>query len=254
MKIVNKSLLYSMPVLVLVVLIGSYLYKRSVIEGNEDMAIETVDFSQYAAGPERKQAFVEYFKPLIEKENQAVLALREKIIQAQKKATKPRWLIATLADYRLTSFDETNTQHWKELLARVDKVPMSLALAQAANESGWGTSRFAREGNNFYGQWCFSQGCGIVPASRNAGANHEVAAFDSPRQSVSRYILNINSHPAYADLRAIRLGLRQQQQSISGVDLAAGLLAYSERKEAYIKELRDMIRHNRWARLDRPLE
>ena len=250
MKSVNKPLLYCMPIFILMVLMGGYLYKKPVVENTEDR--EVVDFSQYAAGTERKKVFIEYFKPLIEEENKTVFALREKIIQAQKKQHKPSWLVAALTDYRLVSFDETNAQHWEDLLARVDIVPVSLALAQAANESGWGTSRFAREGNNFYGQWCFTQGCGIVPTSRNAGANHEVAAFDSPQQSVSRYILNINSHPTYAELRAIRLSLRQQQQPITGGALAAGLLGYSERKEAYIEELRDMIRHNHWARLDLP--
>lgn len=249
MSKVNKPLIYTVIAIVLL-LAGSYFYQQATDETQETQeTAEKVDFSQYAAGVERKQVFVDYFKPLIEAENIRTLALREKIIQAQDKATKPRWLNKVVNDYRIVPFDEKDPAQWRELLTRVDAVPVSLALAQAANESGWGTSRFARQGNNFYGQWCYTKGCGIVPSSRGAGENHEVAAFDSPRQSVAAYILNINSHPAYTELRAIRAKLREQQP-VTGAALAVGLLNYSERREEYVEELRAMIRHNNWARLD----
>ncbi|MFM9673737.1 glucosaminidase domain-containing protein, partial [Streptomyces galilaeus] len=81
-------------------------------------------------------------------------------------------------------------------LRRVDIIPKELALMQAANESAWGTSRFARIGLNFFGQWCYSQGCGMIPNRRNSGAAHEVAAFKSVRDAVSSYFKNINTHAA----------------------------------------------------------
>lgn len=210
----------------------------------------SVDFSGYAAGPERKQAFVEYFQPLIEQENRQISAQRSKLLSVRQSGSDSRWLYALAEQYRLKNFNPKDNGQWRELLSRVDTVPVSLALAQAANESGWGTSRFSREGNNFFGQWCFEKGCGLVPKSRNAGASHEVAAFRSPRESVARYLLNLNSHNTYAPLREVRARLRSEQQPVSGAALAEGLSGYSERGAAYIDELQAMIRHNNWARLD----
>jgi Bax protein len=123
-------------------------------------------------------------------------------------------------------------------------IPPSLVLAQAANESAWGTSRFARRGNNLFGQWCFSQGCGLVPRGRVEGASHEVASFSSPYRSVRSYIQNLNRHPTYQLLRDIRLKARNRDDIASGPSLAAGLLGYSERGEDYVEEIRNMIRHN----------
>lgn len=116
---------------------------------------------------------------------------------------------------------------------------------QAANESAWGTSRFARIGLNFFGQWCYTKGCGMVPKRRNTGAAHEVAAFKSVRAAINSYFKNINTHPAYKDLRAIRENLRLEQKPILATELTHGLMSYSERGEAYIEELNTMISQNR---------
>jgi len=99
----------------------------------------------------------------------------------------------------------------------VDTIPPSLALAQAANESAWGTSRFARQAHNYYGQWCFEKGCGIVPDRRDANKSHEVAAFDSPRESVARYLHNLNSNSAYKSLRDIRSRLKAANKPVTGI-------------------------------------
>ena len=116
---------------------------------------------------------------------------------------------------------------------------------QAANESAWGTSRFARIGLNFFGQWCYKKGCGMVPRRRNSEAEHEVAAFKSVRAAVSSYFKNINTHNAYKELRTIREDLRAQQKPILATKLTYGLMSYSERGEAYIEELNTMINQNR---------
>ena len=127
------------------------------------------------------------------------------------------------------------------LLRRVDVVPVSLALAQAAKESGWGTSRFVREGNNLFGEWCFEEGCGIVPKARAPGRRHEVRSFESPQASVESYLRNINTHPGYRSLRGARKAQRETRKDLSGVALARELSQYSERREDYVTEVRNLI-------------
>jgi len=130
------------------------------------------------------------------------------------------------------------------LLNKVDILPPSLALAQAAEESGWGTSRFAKEGNAFFGQWDFS-GNGMKPKQqRKALGNYGVARFDSPLASVEGYMLNINTNKAYNKLRTVRAQLRAKNKKITGLALVGTLDKYSERGQAYIDGLREMIRYN----------
>jgi Bax protein len=125
-----------------------------------------------------------------------------------------------------------------------------MALAQAANESAWGTSRFAKQGNNLFGQWCFTAGCGLIPQHRSEGKSHEVAKFSSPQASVTSYIHNLNSHSAYQEFRQIRASQRQQFNRLSGQQCVEGLLKYSSRGEEYIQELQAMIRVNKLHRYD----
>jgi len=142
-------------------------------------------------------------------------------------------------------------EHVEKLLLRVDVVPASLVIAQAAKESGWGSSRFAREGNNFFGIWCFNRGCGMTPANRDAGRHHEVAMFDTVKEGVRYYIRTINSHNAYDKLRQIRAVARNNNQPFGGEQLATGLLRYSERGVLYVNEIQSMIRYNRLHRFTR---
>jgi len=211
------------------------------------------DFGEFEAGDERKQAFFAYFLPLIDERNEELMALRENLLELNAKRNDDagqlsffeRRHIAKLANiYEIEDFSLDDPAGWDTLLRRVDVLPPSLALAQAANESAWGTSRFAREGNNFYGQWCYVKGCGIVPALREEEAIHEVAGFDSARESVKGYMRNLNYHPAYAKLRSIRERLRDTDEPITGLKISEGLESYSERGEAYIEELNLMIQFN----------
>ena len=141
--------------------------------------------------------------------------------------------------------DTTDQTLLAETLLRVNVVPRSLALIQAAKESGWGTSKFARLANNLFGQQCFVKGCGIVPTARAAGRKHEVERFVTVQDAVAGYAYNLNSHPRYAELRRIREKLARTDQPITGVALADGLLAYSERGAAYVAEIQSMIRQNK---------
>ena len=205
---------------------------------------------------EKKANFWALMEPLIEQTNSEVLAEREtvKTLQLDASALNASQQ-ATLAKlnkkYRVSS-DLSAAEQIQQLLIKVDTVPASLVLAQAANESAWGQSRFATEGNNYFGQWCFSKGCGLVPKSRNAGASHEVAKFDSPLDSVRSYIRNLNSHPTYEKLRQLRSASLQKGELPSGELLAEGLIGYSERGEEYIKEIQSMIRFNKLSRFDQP--
>ena len=109
------------------------------------------------------------------------------------------------------------------MLKRVDITPLLLVLAQSANESNWGQSRFARQGNNMFGQWCFRKGCGLVPNRRESGKQHEVAAFETVNASVRSYLNNINSSRAYGRLRDLRQRARRRGERPTAEDLAAGL-------------------------------
>ncbi|MBE0575012.1 MAG: glucosaminidase domain-containing protein [Desulfuromonadales bacterium] len=131
------------------------------------------------------------------------------------------------------------------LLRRVDTLPPALVLAQAANESAWGTSKFAQRGNNFFGEWTFRPGTGIVPEDRPPGEIYEVRKFSSIYESIRSYMNNLNSNGAYRKLRDIRERLRQAEQPVTGIALTTGLLKYSQRGEDYIVEIQAMIRQNR---------
>lgn len=217
-------------------------------------ASKAPDFSEYAAGDARKAAFFGYMVPLVEQENGAILSSRERLLAIQEKGSpdwaERRWLLLLADRYEREDFDPTDASDRAQLIRRVDRVPASIALAQAANESAWGTSRFARLGNNYFGQWCFVAGCGLVPEARNAGASHEVAAFESVRESVRRYMNNINTHGAYADLRDRRASLRSAGKDISGLALTPALIRYSERGQEYVSELQAMIRGNELQQYD----
>lgn len=217
------------------------------------------DFALYEDTDARKEAFFGYFLPLVEMRNEEILKLRADLLHLRERAgdlsgRQQRRLVQLAADYEINEFDSNEAGDWDTLLRRVDVVPPSLALAQAANESGWGLSRFALEGNNYFGHWCYVEGCGLIPDSRPAGARHEVAAFDSPAQSVQRYIRNLNSHDAYRELRLKRSELRQNEELITGLELAEGLTQYSQRGQEYIRELQAMIRFNELDVLDEPNE
>lgn len=130
------------------------------------------------------------------------------------------------------------------LLRRVDVVPVALALAQAANESAWGASRFARLGNNLFGQWTYQEDKGIIPAARKEGHRHAVRKFSSVRRSVRAYLYNLNVGHAYESLREMRSRMRSNGEPLDPLALAVGLEGYSSRGEAYVAELRTIIRGN----------
>jgi Bax protein len=211
--------------------------------------VELPDMTQFAASAERKAAFFGFLEPIVISKNARILSdrasLREMAVAldaGRSLSSRQLDLLESLAEkYALDDGDADPAQQVRQLLLRADAVPLPLVMVQAAKESGWGTSRFAREANNLFGQWCFEPGCGIVPERRPAGARHEVRDFDSVEDAVTAYLHNINTGRAYQRLREIRAQLRRAGEKPSAIALADGLLFYSERREEYVNEVKRMI-------------
>ncbi|MEO2175456.1 MAG: glucosaminidase domain-containing protein [bacterium] len=244
------------PELITVTDVSAY-HPSSVALGKADQYTPP-DFSQIATS-RRKEAFYDYLLPMVHNANSEVIlerrwlmAMGEKLLRQQLlTAGQLQELIRFERRYKILAGDEEPAYRIGALLLRVDVVPASLIVAQAAKESGWGRSRFATEGNNFFGIWCFYRGCGLKPLKREEGRGHEVATFDTVEQGVRYYVRTINTHVAYDDLRDMRAVARKQQQSSLGEHLANGLIRYSERGMPYVREVQSMIRYNNLHRFTR---
>lgn len=220
--------------------------------GHEDMPV--IEADTVAA---RKDRFFDYLRPIVRHENRVIREQRLRLQRLRDTLAAGgalawldrRWLADMARAYRLAGGgedDETplDADLVAALLERVDVIPESLALVQSAKESSWGRSRFAREGNNLFGQWCHEPGCGLTPTARKAGRSHEVERFGSVRASVRSYFRNLNTHAQYRELRRLRAALRKRDEPLTGVALADGLTFYSERRQAYVDEVKAMIRNN----------
>lgn len=211
------------------------------------------DFSSIKDPKQRKKRFFSFLSPIITAENNRIAAQRDRLMELYeeqrsgfKLSKKDRYFLDKLCvEYRVSLSTVDAEYNWESLIKRVDIVPVDLALIQAAKESGWGTSRFARQGNNVYGQRCFTKGCGMVPNDRKAGEKHEVRRYDSVEDSVHSYVVNLNTNPAYREFRQLRFNQRQNGQIPVGHSLIPGLPKYSERRRAYLIELLAMIKANR---------
>ncbi len=200
----------------------------------------------------RKVLFFEYMLPMVQMENLRLADIRQRLVYIQEHIRLEReldtedqtWFETALVEFRMADRDISEPRFWTMLFLRADQLPDDLVLIQAANESAWGTSRFASEGNNLFGQWCFSPGCGMVPEGRLPGDTHEVAIFDSVPHSVAAYMRNLNSGHAYDKLREIRANLRAKGKPVTAASLATGLIRYSQRGEDYVSELLAMLRVN----------
>lgn len=211
------------------------------------------DFVSIEQTPERKKAFVDLLLPMIEQKNNFILKNRDLLSVMKEQLARGEPLTEEQLDHleqlreryhvRHETYPET-ARAIEILLLRADIIPSSMVLAQAAIESGWGTSRFAIEAHNLFGQWCYTPGCGLVPERRPPNATHEVRKFESVEASVDAYYRNINTHNAYREFRQLRAALRAQDGALTGTELIKGLGRYSGRGDIYIKELRTVIRVN----------
>lgn len=210
------------------------------------------DFASIADVRVKKQMFFDFIETYVngenlkvEKDRARLLALSDITTDGVRLSAGERDELVALADrYDLDILERRENEIVFELFKRVDTIPVSLALAQAANESAWGTSRFAVEANNIFGQWCYDQGCGIVPSQRDSNASHEVRSFDTIEAAISSYFLNLNTHSRYEQFRNMRFQMRNQRGEIDPLVLAYGLTGYSERGDSYVDEVQTIIQQN----------
>ena len=146
----------------------------------------------------KPSTFIQQMLPVVRAANQGVAKMRVKLVMLRHKSVlspaDKTWLAGMMVRVKLPVPKDVQVQDWSALLQRVDTVPAGLVLAQAAIESGWGHSRFAREGNNYFGRWCYTKGCGMVPKKRPKGREYAVKVFPTIRASVNDYLWNINTH------------------------------------------------------------
>jgi uncharacterized FlgJ-related protein len=209
---------------------------------------------------QKKQLFFRYIAPIVLRINELILEDRgrakdliERLDHGQSVTAEDQtWLREVSVKYKVldSTNEQLNSEVLTELLMRVDVVPPSLALAQAASESGWGTSRFASAGNALFGQWTWGKGMKPTEQRTSEFGDQRVAAFDSTVLAAYSYAFNLNTGRAYRDFRLKRADLRRQKQRISGTVLAETLLHYSERGQAYVNDLEALIRQNRLDAVD----
>jgi Bax protein len=200
----------------------------------------------------RKAMFLRILLPLVLLENEELEEVRNRINTLLENIEQGKELsFDQLADlksiarkYNIKGNPVTNPEARKMLRTRVDVVPPSLALAQAANESGWGNSRFAMEASNLFGIWTFNKNKGVVPDKRDNGEKHLVRKFDSLRDSVRVYMHTLNTHQAYTELREIRSYIKESGMNLNGLVVAEGLKKYSGLGEEYVRLIQEIIAIN----------
>jgi Bax protein len=185
------------------------------------------------------------------KQRDQLLTLYHRFLNGKKLTDQQQRSLTRLAkQYKLSKANFSQPATWQLLLQRVDIIPVSLVVAQSINESAWGTSRFAHQGNNYFGQWCYSKGCGIVPKQRAKGAIFEVQRFPNRLASVRSYMLNLNTLHLYNGFRTRRHIIRLSGRPLTGLKLVDALSMYSIRREAYVQSITGLISHFHLANLD----
>ena len=199
------------------------------------------EIKQIESSKKRKNLFIQIILPLILEENNLILLDRKKlfsILNKNKNSKKEiNWLNRKFRQYGVLNKDIPT------LKVRMDIVPVSLAIAQAAKETGWGTSRFALEGNALFGQWTWS-GDGIKPAGADSDTKHKVMKFRVLKASVRAYQRNLNTHSSYKNFRQLRAQLRDDNASLDSLLLADQLDNYAETGKEYTKILKQIINQN----------
>ena len=189
----------------------------------------------------RKDLFIQIILPLVIDENNSIKLDRIKLFSILNKSkntkTEQEWLNIKFKQYGVVNKDLST------LKIRMDEVPVSMAIAQAAKETGWGTSRFAQEGNALFGQWTWS-GEGIKPADAEDDSTHKVMRFKVLQASVKAYQRNLNTHSSYKDFRSARAELRDEGKELDSMILTEYLDKYAETGKEYVKILQQIIRQN----------
>ena len=199
------------------------------------------EMKMIASTQKRKTLFIQIILPLILEENNKIKLDRKKLFSILNKnknsKLEKRWINEKFKQYGVLNKDLST------LKVRMDYVPVSLAIAQAAKETGWGTSRFALEGNALFGQWTWS-GEGIKPAGADSDSKHKVMKFKILKSSVRAYQRNLNTHPSYKEFRMARAELRDNERSLDSLILVNYLDKYAETGKEYTKILKQIIKQN----------
>ena len=188
----------------------------------------------------KKETFLQILLPLVVAENERIKKDREylfKILKQNKSEKNTNWINKKYKEYKVSK------KNIEELIGKIDIIPTSIALAQAAKESGWGTSRFALEGNAIFGQWTWN-GVGMAPLDKDEDQNHKILKFPLLRASVKAYITNLNTHSGYKNFRKKRLEMRANNKNLSGLDLIHELDNYAQTGKEYTKVLEQIIKQN----------
>ena len=189
----------------------------------------------------RKEFFIQIVLPLILQENNNIRLDRKRLFSIINKSNnsdlEKKWLDKKYKQYGIPSKDLST------LKIRMDEIPVSLALAQAAKETGWGTSRFAQEGNALFGQWTWS-GEGLKPKEADESKGHKVMRFNVLQASVRAYQRNLNTHKTYKEFRIARAYLRDSGKSLDSIILSQYLDEYAETGQQYVKTLQKIIEQN----------
>ncbi len=200
-----------------------------------------VELKQIQSTKERKELFIKIVLPLILSENNRIRRDRSTLFKILNKninsKAEKNWLNNKFKQYGVVNKDVST------LKVRMDEIPVSLAIAQAAKETGWGTSRFAIEGNALFGQWTYS-GEGIKPAGSDKNSKHKVMAFSVLKASVRAYQRNLNTHSSYKEFRKVRAIQRDNDEPLNSLELANYLNSYAETGEEYTKTLKKIIVQN----------
>jgi len=217
-------------------------------------------YSQRVPIADKKSLFFRFMAPVVLSVNEQILEdrthaealLKRQAAGEQLGAEDLEWLNQLGAEYDVPGADAgpLDATQAAELLRRVDVVPPSLALAQGAIESGWGTSRFADLGNSLFGQWTYSGGIAPTEQRTETHGDHRVAAFKTTTLSAAGYVHNLNTHRAYENFRRQRAESRKRSPYPLGLDLVTTLDRYSERGQAYVHEVRQIIRGNDLDKVD----
>ena len=195
----------------------------------------------------RKNLFIQIILPLIIEENLKIKLDRKKLFVILNKNNNTKsdleWIGKKFKQYGVSKND------FPTLKTRMDEVPVSLAIAQAAKETGWGTSRFAQKGNALFGQWTWS-GDGIKPAGAEIDSTHKVASFKVLKASVKAYLRNLNTHPSYKEFRKERAIQRDNDEELNSLELVKYLDKYAETGIEYTKTLSKIIKQNSLTEFD----
>ena len=207
-----------------------------------DIGLLPTEIKNIGNTKKRKDMFIKIVLPLIVKENNKIRVDRKRLFTILNKNSntqiEKKWLEKKYKQYGVRKNDLST------LKVRMDEIPVSLAIAQAAKETGWGTSRFALKGNALFGQWTWS-GEGLKPKNADEGKDHKVMKFNSLKLSVRAYLRNLNTHSTYKDLRKARTELRNQNKPLDSIILSKYLDKYAETGNQYIEVLQKIIEQNK---------